>query len=126
MTRITVRIDLAPGSHLGHGKIRLLELVERHGSIAAAARAMGMSYRRAWLLCDEVNRMFLEPAIGTKLGGKGGGKAELTSFGQEIVALYRDVEAQSLGLFGERLERLQGQLAQTKGGDGSPEPQERL
>lgn len=112
MTRITVRLDLAEGSHLGHGKIRLLELVEQHGSIAGAARAMGMSYRRAWLLCDEVNRMFLEPAVGKRLGGKGGGKAELTAFGREVVALYRDVETQSLALFEDRLSRLQDRLAE--------------
>ena len=116
MTRITVRIDFTDDRHLGHGKIRLLELIEQHGSIAAAARAMGMSYRRAWLLCDEVNRMFLEPAIGTRLGGKGGGKAELTPFGREIVALYRDAEAQSFAVFGERIARLQQRLAPTKAG----------
>ena len=110
-TRITVRIDLAPGNQLGHGKIRLLELMDELGSIAAAARSMGMSYRRAWLLCDEVNRMFREPVIGTRLGGKGGGKAQLTPFGREVVRLYRDVEAQSLATFGPRLAELQNRLA---------------
>jgi len=116
MTRITVRIDFDQGGHIGHGKVRLLELIERHGSIAGAARAMGMSYRRAWLLCDEINRMFREPAIGAKLGGKGGGKSDLTPLGREIVALYRDIEARSLGLFEDRIAALGDRLAPDEAG----------
>ncbi|MGC3944505.1 MAG: LysR family transcriptional regulator [Chryseolinea sp.] len=59
--------------HIGHGKIRLLELIAEHGSISQAAREMPMSYRRAWLLADEVNTMFDEPVLETQHGGAGGG-----------------------------------------------------
>ena len=63
MARITIRIDLDENSNIGHGKIRLLEQIAEHGSISSAARAMGMSYRRAWLLADEVNTMFEQPVL---------------------------------------------------------------
>lgn len=90
--RITIRLDFEGGRQLGHGKVRLLELIDRLGSISSAAREMKMSYRRAWLLMDEVNSMFREPVIETQLGGKGGGHAKLTGFGQKLVTLYRNVE----------------------------------
>jgi molybdate transport system regulatory protein len=54
MARLTLRLDFGPGQAIGHGKIRLLEAVRDHGSISAAGRSMGMSYRRAWLLIDEL------------------------------------------------------------------------
>ena len=89
VTRVTIRIDFDDGRYLGHGKVRLLEMVEAHGSISSAARAMDMSYRRAWLLADEVNRMFTTPVLETQLGGKGGGHARLTEFGRLLVTHYR-------------------------------------
>ena len=58
MARLTLRLDFGPGRAIGHGKIRLLEAVRDHGSISAAGRSMGMSYRRAWLLVDALNRLF--------------------------------------------------------------------
>lgn len=80
-------------SWIGPGKVQLLEAIRLHGSISAAAREIGMSYRRAWLLVDSVNRMFREPAVLTTLGGQGGGAAALTPFGIEIIARYRAMEA---------------------------------
>lgn len=95
MATLTLRLDLAPGKSIGHGKIRLLEAIREHGSISAAGRSMRMSYRRAWMLIDELNRMFVEPLIETKHGGPAGGGAELTAFGQRVVAHYRTIEAKA-------------------------------
>jgi molybdate transport system regulatory protein len=96
MATLTLRLDLAPGQSIGHGKIRLLEAVRDYGSISAAGRSMRMSYRRAWMLIDELNRMFVEPLIETKHGGTAGGGAELTAFGQRVVERYRSIEANAL------------------------------
>ena len=107
MTRLTIRIDFDEARVLGHGKIKLLEMIERHGSIAAAGRAMEMSYRRAWLLVDEVNQMFAEPVIERQTGGKGGGQARLTVFGRAVVQIYRAIEKDSLDIFAKRIAELE-------------------
>src|SRR5215212_7683688 len=95
MARLTLRLDFAPGQQIGHGKIRLLEAVRDHRSISAADRSMRMSYRRAWLLIDELNHMFAEPVIEAKHGGVAGGGAELTPFGHRVVGCYRSIEAKA-------------------------------
>ena len=77
MTRLTLRIDFQDGRALGPGKVRLLELVGETGSISAAARRMEMSYRRAWLLVDALNRTFRDPVVTTRGRGAGGGGAAL-------------------------------------------------
>jgi molybdate transport system regulatory protein len=110
MTRLTIRIDFDGGRQVGHGKIRLLELIGEHGSISRAAREMKMSYRRAWLLSDEVNRMFSEPILETQHGGAGGGYARLTSFGHALVGHYRAIEAQALKSFGKQIADLEQRL----------------
>lgn len=92
MARLTLRLDFGPGQAIGHGKIRLLEAVRDHGSISAAGRSMGMSYRRAWLLVDALNRLFETPVVETKHGGSAGGGAELTPFGNQVVQQYRAIE----------------------------------
>lgn len=84
--RLSLRIDLDNGARLGPGKAKLLALIAEQGSIRAAGAAMGMSYRRAWLLADEINRMFTEPSIATQHGGKSGGGAALTPFGHDLLA----------------------------------------
>ncbi|CAN7189431.1 winged helix-turn-helix domain-containing protein [Neorhizobium sp. LjRoot104] len=94
-SRTTIRIDLDNGVRLGPGKAQLLELIAEHGSIRAAGASIGMSYRRAWLLGDEINRMFKEPSIFTRHGGKSGGGAGLTEFGQELLSRYRRMEKAS-------------------------------
>ena len=80
-------------------KIKLLELIDSLGSIAAAGRQMGMSYRRAWLLVDSVNHCFRQPVVASQAGGTHGGGASLTEFGRVVVRHYRAVEsaAQSAG-----------------------------
>jgi len=89
-----LRLDFGDGRRLGPGKIALLEAIGAHGSIVAAAKALGMSYRRAWLLTDELDRMFEEPVIVTYPGRRGTG-TEITPFGQRLIAIYRAMERQS-------------------------------
>lgn len=92
-TRLTVRLDFELGRRLGPGKVALLESIEKTGSISAAGRAHKMSYRRAWLLVDELNQLFVEPVVAAHHGGAKGGGASLTDQGRRIVTLYRDGEA---------------------------------
>jgi molybdate transport system regulatory protein len=92
MARLTLRIDFGEGRAIGPGKIRLLELVAQTGSISAAGRAMGMSYRRSWLLIDAMNRTFREKVVEARGGGPGGGGAVLTPFGRHVLDRYRTIE----------------------------------
>jgi molybdate transport system regulatory protein len=91
--RLTLRIDIDENRQFGPGKARLLELVAEHGSITAAGREMGMSYRRAWLLIDDLNSMFTTKLVEAKPGGAGGGGATLTDLGREMLAAYRRIES---------------------------------
>lgn len=91
--RLTLRIDFGPDRALGPGKIRLLEAIRNTGSISKAGRSLSMSYRRAWLLVDDMNRCFREPVVATKPGGARGGGAALTPFGAELIENYRAIEA---------------------------------
>jgi len=93
MSGLTIRIVFGEGRAVGPGKIRLLELIGETGSIAAAGRAMAMSYRRAWLLIDELNAMFRHKVVETQMGGTGGGGAHLTDFGRDLVREYRAIES---------------------------------
>lgn len=111
--QLTLRVDFGPYGALGPGKIRLLELIERHGSITAAGKNMDMSYRRAWLLVNSINEMFDEPAVAKQHGGSGGGNAMLTKFGQKLVAYYRDMEREAQAAVSPRLRALQKSLAAT-------------
>ncbi len=110
MTRLTLRIDFGPDNAIGPGKIRLLELLAETGSIAAAGRAMDMSYRRAWLLVAALNTMFREPVVATKLGGKAGGGAELTPFGTDVISRYRDMERLAQTAIASHIEELEASL----------------
>ncbi len=92
MTRLTIRIDFDDGSAFGPGKVRLLELVEKTGSIRKSAVAMEMSYRQAWLLLKALEETFGAPLVATATGGKQGGGASLTKLGQFVVARYRELE----------------------------------
>jgi molybdate transport system regulatory protein len=91
-TLLSIRIDLETGARIGPGKIALLEAIRKSGSIASAARSMKMSYRRAWLLVDEMNRLLSEPAVTTEQGGASGGGATLTPAGQKAIQLYHSIE----------------------------------
>jgi len=89
--RLSLRIDL-PGGRIGPGKVALLEAIGREGSISAAGRALGMSYRRAWELVQAVGALLGEPAVTASPGGRSGGGARLTPAGAGLVADYRAIE----------------------------------
>ncbi len=93
--KLFLRLDLTSRVRLGPGKIRLLEAIEQEGSISAAGRALKMSYRRAWLLIDELNSSFREPLVTTQLGGTGGGKASVTTLGRTVIRAYRAMEKEA-------------------------------
>jgi molybdate transport system regulatory protein len=103
---IRFRVDFAENSNLGPGKIALLEGIKKYGSLSEAARRMGMSYRRAWLLLDSLNRSFDVPATVNNVGGHGGGGAEVTSFGVLLIERYRHVERKLNDIAGECLEEI--------------------
>ncbi|MBA2125493.1 ModE family transcriptional regulator [Hyphomicrobium methylovorum] len=110
MTVIRIRIDFDKERYIGHGRIQLLELIGEHGSISAAAKAMDMSYKRAWYLMDEFSAIFSEPLIERQHGGKGGGAARLTPFGAEIIQQYREMEAKALSTFSKPLASIEKHL----------------
>jgi len=89
---LRLRIDLDTEGRIGPGKIQLLENIRACGSISAAGRAMDMSYKRAWDLVDELNRICRHAAVERQTGGKNGGGAVLTPFGTSLVARYRRIE----------------------------------
>lgn len=101
--RLSIRIDLASGVRIGPGKVTLLEEIARAGSISAAGRALGMSYRRAWELVEDLNRHLGQPVVSTAAGGSGGGGARLTEAGGTLVAEYRAMEAAALKAAGRHL-----------------------
>jgi len=98
------------GARIGPGKAALLESVHSTGSISAAARSMGMDYKRAWLLVDSLNRAFVTPAIERSAGGLGGGGAALTPFGQELLERYRRLEAGAAALAKSDLRKMPGAI----------------
>lgn len=98
-----IRVDFTAGCSIGPGKVALLEGIGRTGSLRQSARDLGMSYRRAWLLLDQVNQSFDTPASTATVGGSGGGGAELTSFGEDLIRRYRDLERAIQSLSGRRL-----------------------
>jgi molybdate transport system regulatory protein len=87
-----VRVLFGESVALGPGKADLLQAIADTGSITRAARSMNMSYRRAWLLIDAMNRDFREPIVETARGGTGGGGAGLTPLGRDVLGRYREME----------------------------------
>jgi molybdate transport system regulatory protein len=100
-----LRLDFADG-RVGPGKITLLEAIQREGSISAAARALGMSYRRAWELVAELNETFPVPVVERVTGGSGGGGARLTELGEALLVGFREIEAAASRAAAAHLRRL--------------------
>lgn len=96
MKPLSLRIELSSGLRIGPGKVRLLELIDDTGSISAAGRAMDMSYRRAWLLVNELDEALAVAVVETRKGGKTGGGARLTDAGREVIRRYRSLEKQAI------------------------------
>jgi molybdate transport system regulatory protein len=111
MSRLTLRVDFANRGKIGRGKIHLLEMVAAHGSIAAAGRALGMSYRRAWLLIDSLNQCFDQPVAAKQLGGPGGGRTVVTPFGETLIRNYRAMEKAAAAATAKHLRVLERALA---------------
>ena len=109
-TRLTVRVDFGADRALGPGKIRLLEAVKNSGSISQAGRSLDMSYRRAWLLIDDMNRCFREPVVAAQPGGAQGGGAALTPFGEQLIQKYRAIETQAMAAAKSQLRDLETSL----------------
>ena len=91
---VRIAIPLGDSYAMGPGKADLLEAIQAAGSISGAGRNLGMSYRRAWLLVDEMNRCFRTPLVEARLGGSGGGGARVTDLGLEVLKRYRALQIQ--------------------------------
>jgi molybdate transport system regulatory protein len=112
---IDLRLRLRSGEDiaLGPGKVDLLEAIAATGSISAAARQLGMSYRRAWLLVETMNRSFPSPLVRAKTGGNSGGGAEVTKLGRDAAKIYRDLQRSAELVVRRALPKLQKTLAKS-------------
>ena len=113
MPTITLRIKFEPEGHIGHGKVELLERIAASGSISAAARGMKMSYKRAWNLVEEMNRIFGRPMLETQKGGPGGGGAQLTATGLAVISRYRAIERATQAAAGPHIAALVAEIEET-------------
>jgi molybdate transport system regulatory protein len=91
MAKVKISIHFDSGARIGPGKAALLQSIHDTGSISAAARTMGMTYKRAWLLLDSINQAFDKPVVTTSPGGSGGGGAVLTPFGADVLQRYQRI-----------------------------------
>jgi molybdate transport system regulatory protein len=116
--RVTVkprlRVELGAEIAIGPGKADLLEAIANSGSISAAARTLDMSYRRAWLLVDTMNRCFRAPVVAAATGGKGGGGAQITAFGLRVLASYRRMETGALKAIAKDVRHLEKQMIKAR------------
>jgi molybdate transport system regulatory protein len=109
--RIRLHIHVGEEHSLGPGKAALLEAIRETGSISAAARSLGMAYRHAWELVDDLNAGFAPGVVETTAGGKAGGGARLTAFGEELLARFREMEATTRAAIAPELAKLAAKLA---------------
>ena len=114
MPHLSIRIDFDDEGRLGPGKVALLEGIAREGSISAAGRAMDMSYKRAWDLVDEINRICRQAAVERQTGGKNGGGAVLTAFGISLVTRYRKIERDAASAARKELQALRREIGRPK------------
>ena len=106
IARFRLRVTAGDAIYVGPGKIALLEAIRDTRSITAAAKSLGMSYRRAWILVDEMNRALASAVVASATGGERGGGSALTPLGDELVRLYRRIEATAARACARDLERL--------------------
>lgn len=111
---LTLRVFGKSAAAIGPGKAELIERIGRTGSISAAAREMGMSYRRAWQLVEALNEDFREPVVETAIGGRRGGGAQVTRFGEGLVARFRAMEAKASSAIAADLRRFDGDLRKAR------------
>lgn len=107
---LTLRILGRDSPAMGPGRAELIARIDRSGSISAAARAMGMSYRRAWQLVDAINESFREPVVVTAVGGRRGGGAVVTAFGKHLVERYRVMERKASAAIAADVKQFSRQL----------------
>jgi molybdate transport system regulatory protein len=110
MPSLSLRINLDPEGRIGPGKIELLEQIAAFGSISAGARRMSMSYKRAWELVEEMNRLFGKPVVAAKVGGRKGGGAELTAVGLAVVSRFRAIERAAGSVAEPHMRALQAEI----------------
>lgn len=109
--RFRIRITAGDVIAVGPGKIALLEAIDKTGSITAAAKSLDMSYRRAWILLDELNRSLHHAAVDSAKGGSAGGGSVLTDSGRELVTLYRTIESKATVACRADIRKLMAMLA---------------
>jgi molybdate transport system regulatory protein len=114
LPQLSVRIDLDAEDRIGPGKIQLLEKIQQFGSISAAGRVMDMSYKRAWDLVDEINRICGHAVVEPQAGGKHGGGAMLTPLGTALVARYRKIEREAARAVRKELAALRSDIRRPK------------
>jgi molybdate transport system regulatory protein len=107
---LTLRVLGGAAAAMGPGKAELVERIARSGSISAAAREMGMSYRRAWQLVESLNRSFRAPVVSTAIGGSRGGGARVTPYGLRLVSRFRAMEAKASAAIAADLRRFSANL----------------
>jgi molybdate transport system regulatory protein len=110
MPSLSLRINLDPDGRIGPGKIELLENIASFGSISAAARTMEMSYKHAWDLVEDMNRVFGKPLVSAQTGGKRGGGARLTPVGLAVVSRYRAIERAATSAADMHMQALQAEI----------------
>jgi len=115
---LTLRILSEKHPAMGPGKARLVATIDATGSISGAARAMGMSYRRAWQLVEALNESFSQPVVLTATGGRRGGGAVVTATGKRLVKLYRAMESKASSAISSDLRRFSKHLRKSTGGRG--------
>jgi len=121
--RLMVRVAFGRCGALGPGKVRLIELIDEHGSITAACKEMGMSYRRAWLLVEGLKQAFREPVLTTQQGGVSGGGCRLTPYGRSILQRYRALEHTAREAVRDELHALEQELLPQAVADGDAGPE---
>jgi molybdate transport system regulatory protein len=110
MPSLSLRINLDPDGRIGPGKIELLEQIASFGSISAGARQMNMSYKHAWDLVEEMNRIFGKPVVSAQTGGKQGGGAQLTPVGLAVVSRFRAIERAAAAAAAQHMVALQEEI----------------